>query len=210
MALVGAMSPSISVIVLAILMNPDRPRPRAFAFLFGAVLSMLVWAILVSSAIWGLVTSTEQDIERYGHKVDFVLGVLLLAFAVWRLVRTSPKHSLSMPGMKDLSDGSLRYQVLFGAIMQGRNVTSVLLFCAAQQRIDTAQLPAWQKVTLTVIMIACVVAAVWLPMLLPIRTTDSLHSRLAPAKTWLEARAKPIEVSCALLGGAYLLFRAFN
>ena len=38
MAVAGALSPSITVIVLAILMRPDRPQARALAFWAGAVL----------------------------------------------------------------------------------------------------------------------------------------------------------------------------
>lgn len=208
MAVAGALSPTITAIVLAILMNPNRPRARATAFLIGAVLSMVFWAILVSSAIWGVVTATEHEIEQYGHSLDFVLGVLLIVFALWRLLRKSADHAKTNPRMKDLSDGPLRYQVLFGAVMQGRNVTSVLLFCAAQQHIDTSRLPAWQELTLTAVIIAILVSSIWLPMLLPIRATDTLHSRLVPAKAWLESHSKVIEVGAALIGGAYLLFRA--
>lgn len=210
MAVAGALSPTITVVVLAILMNPNRPRSRAAAFLLGAVLSMLFWAVLVSSAIWGVVTATEHDIERYGHALDFVLGVLLLVFAVVRLFRAPSGHSKPNPHMKDLTDGPLRYQVLFGAIMQGRNVTSVLLFCAAAQHIDTSRLPDWQELTLTLLTIAILVASIWIPMLLPIRATDTLHSRLTPAKTWLEGHSKKIEVSAALIGSVYLIFRALG
>ena len=152
--------------------------------------------------------SAEHEIEQYGHSLDFVLGVLLIVFALWRLLRKSADHAKTNPRMKDLSDGPLRYQALFGAVMQGRNVTSVLLFCAAQQHIDTSRLPAWQELTLTAVIIAILVSSIWLPMLLPIRATDTLHSRLVPAKAWLESHSKVIEVGAALIGGAYLLFRA--
>ena len=208
MAVAGALSPTITVIVLAILMQPDKPRTRAMAFLLGAVLSMLIWALLVSSAVWGLVTATERDIERYGRGIDLVVGVLLFAFGFWRLVRSPDPRTKSKPYLANLSDGPLRYQVAFGAIMQGRNVTSVLLFCAAQQHIDIAPLAMWQALTLTAVTIAIMVSSIWLPMLLPIRATDTLHSRLNPAKEWLSDHAKLIEVGAAFVGSAYLLYRA--
>ena len=53
LAVAGALSPSITVIVLALLMRPDRPRTRVLVFWLGAVVAMLVWAILISSALWG-------------------------------------------------------------------------------------------------------------------------------------------------------------
>lgn len=208
MAVAGALSPSITVVVLAILMNPDRPRTRALAFWFGAVLSMLFWALLVSSAMWGLVTQTEQDFEHFGHRIDFVLGLALLIFAVWRIFRKSQHHEHANRYSKDLDSGPLRYQVLFGAVMQGRNVTSVLLFCAAQQHIDYSKTLFWQEGLLTMSMIGIMTASIWLPIALPIRATDTLHTRLTPAKSWLAAHTEVIEVSAAFIGSAYLFYRA--
>ncbi len=210
MAAVGALSPSITVIVLAILMNPDKPRQRAFAFWGGAVLAMLFWALLVSSAVWGLIAATESDIKQYSHRIDFVLGILLVTFAFWRIFGKKRPHPKSHRYSKDLSDGPLRFQVLFGALMQGRNVTSVVLFCAAQQHIITSRLPMLQAFVLTLLVIGVITASIWLAMLLPISATDTLHTRLAPARDLLAKHTAVIEVSAALIGSAYLFFRAFG
>ena len=99
LAVAGALSPSITVIVLALLMRPDRPRTRVLVFWLGAVVAMLVWAILISSALWGVVTATERSLERFSGAINLVLAVLLLAFAVWRYFRKSPD-----PGVKPRFD----------------------------------------------------------------------------------------------------------
>ena len=210
MAVAGALSPTITVVVLAILMRPNRPRLHAFAFWCGAVLAMLVWAMLVSSAMWGLVTDTERDLQRFSKVIDFVLAALLLAFALWRLLVKPRKDGESVINMSRLSEGGLWPMLAFGAVMQGRNVTSVLLFCAAQQHIDAAPLPLYQQVALTLVVIAIVTASSWIPILLPIRATDKLHSRLSPARIWLSDHTKMIEVGAALLGSAYLFARAVS
>ncbi len=210
MAVAGALSPSITVIVLALLMRPDRPRVRALAFWFGTVLAMFVWAILVSSAMWGVVQSTERDLQRFSRVIDFAVAVLLLAFALWRLLSKRRQAAVSRIDLSRLSEGALWRQVGFGAVMQGRNVTSVLLFCAAQQHIDAAPLPLYQQLALTFAVIAIVTASSWVPILIPIRATDKLHSRLSPARIWLSDHTKIIEVGAALLGSVYLFFRAFH
>ena len=158
LAVAGALSPSITVIVLALLMRPDRPRARVLAFWLGAAVAMLVWAILISSALWGIVTDTERDLQRFSRAIDLVLAILLLA---------------------------------------------------AQQHIDTAQIPAYQQLALTFIVIGIITASIWLPLLLPLKATDAIHSRLTKPRDWLEAHTKVIEVSAALLGSAYLFYRAF-
>ncbi len=208
MALAGALSPSITVIVLAWFMRPDRPRLRALSFWLGTVLAMLVWAILVSSAIWGFITNTERDLQRFGKVIDFAVAALLLAFALWRLLAKRDPAETSRIDLTSLGEGRLWRQVAFGAVMQGRNVTSVLLFCAAQQHIETAPLELYQQVTLTLAVIAIVTASSWAPILLPIRATDKLHSRLSPARIWLSDHTKIIEVGAALIGSAYLFVRA--
>lgn len=210
MAVAGALSPSITVIVLALLMRPDRPRLRALSFWLGTVLAMIVWAILVSSAIWGFITNTERDLQRFGKVIDFAVAALLLAFALWRLLAKRDPAATSRIDLTSLGEGRLWRQVAFGAVMQGRNVTSVLLFCAAQQHIVTAPLPLYQELTLTLVVIAIVTASSWVPILLPIRATDKLHSRLSPARIWLSDHTKIIEVGAALLGSAYLFVRAIS
>lgn len=209
LAVAGALSPSITVIVLALLMRPDRPRARVLAFWLGAVLAMLVWAILVSSALWGIVTDTERDLERFSRAIDFVLATLLLAFAVWRVVHRTRAGAKPRFDFSSLEKQGLWSEAVFGAVMQGRNVTSVLLFLAAQQHIDTSRIPGYQQLALTFIVIGIITASIWLPLLLPVKATDELHSKLRGPRDWLAAHTKVIEVSAALLGSAYLFYRAF-
>lgn len=210
LAVAGALSPSITVIVLAILMRPNRPRARALAFWVGAILAMLVWAILISSAMWGLVADTERDLEKFSRAIDVILAVLLIAFAIWRIAHHPKPDAKPRIDLRALDGGSLWKEVAFGAIMQGRNFTSVLLFVAAQQHIDSARLPFGEQLALTMSVIGIMTASIWLPLLLPIRATDLLHSRLTPARAWLTTHAQAIEVGAALVGGAYLLFRGFD
>lgn len=209
LAVAGALSPSITVIVLALLMRPDRPRARVLAFWLGAAIAMLVWAILISSALWGIVTDTERDLQRFSRVIDLVLAILLLAFALWRIFRKARPGAKPRFDFSELERQGLWSEAVFGAVMQGRNVTSVLLFLAAQQHIDTAQIPAYQQLALTFIVIGIITASIWLPLLLPLKATDAIHSRLTKPRDWLEAHTKVIEVSAALLGSAYLFYRAF-
>ena len=52
--------------------------------------------------------------------------------------RPGAKPRIDLSG---LDGGRLWKEVMFGAVMQGRNFTSVLLFIAAQQHINSARLP---------------------------------------------------------------------
>jgi len=216
LAVGAAISPSITVIVLALLASKDHPRERAAAFLVGVVGIMLIWAVIIWSAMWSLIQSLERDVDRYSTElvddysavIDIGLGIVLLGFGFWRLL-SQPKSAKGKDhfSISSLGTGKYRRQVIFGAIMQGRNFTSLLLFFSAQQHIVSAPLPIYERILVTLLVITILSASSWLPMLIPTKGTSKLRIWLLPVGDWLGAHSRTIEANAAFVFGAYLIIR---
>ncbi len=170
---------------------------------------MLVWAVIIWSAMWSLIKRLEADVEQfstnllndYSAAIDAVLGLLLLAFGLWRLLATpKPRAESSRFKISDLGKGEYGRQVAFGAIMQGRNVTSLVLFFSAQQHIVSAPLPFWERVLTTLLVIGILSASTWLPMLIPTRGTSELPPgllQLVTGSRLTHARLRRHSPSCS-------------
>lgn len=216
LAIGAAISPSISVICFALSQGHNGTR-RVVAFGVGAASALLVWAILVSSFMWRFVESLGGDIEdathdlgQYERLLDFIVGCLLIGIGIIRLLRrpATEKRAHSRFSISDLKDGPLRRQVIFGAIMQGRNVTSILMFIAAQQSIVASEVADWLKVAITLTVIGVATSSVWLVLVIPYRWTDITGGWLTPIKGWMQRNAKYVEVAAAFGIGAYLVIRS--
>lgn len=218
LAIGAAISPSITVICFALLQGPNGRR-RVFAFWVGAASALLVWAILVSSFMWRFVQSLGGELEdathilsRYERLLDLVLGSLLIAIGILRLLRrpTTKKKVHNRFSISDLKDGPLRRQVTFGAIVQGRNVTSILMFIAAQQSIVASEIADWQKVATTLIVIGVATSSIWLVLVTPQHWTDKTGGWLSPIKDWMQHNARYVEVAAAFGIGTYLIIRSLT
>lgn len=216
LAVGAAISPSITVIVVALLARKDYPRQRALAFLIGVAGIMLVWAVIIWSAMWSLIQRLERDVDRYSTEllndysavIDVCLGVLLLVIGIWRLLsKPKPADTKSRFNISKLASGHYRRQVIFGAIMQGRNVTSLLLFFSAQQHIVSAPIPLFERVLVTLLVVVILSASTWLPMLVPTSETSKLRIWLRPVGDFMQAHSRVIEASAALVFGSYLIIR---
>lgn len=221
LALAAAISPSITAICFALYRGPNG-RARVLAFWAGAILGLLAWVLIISSFMWriiqeinGHLETAAHDLDRYGRLVDLIVGVLLILFGVYRLVkRDKPKEEEEKSPIRSwisgLGDGPLREQVAFGAIMQGRNVTSVLMFVAAQQIILSAEMFNAQKLLITLLVIFVATASSWMVLITPERWTNKASGWLTPGITWMTRNARYIEVTVTFALAAYLLIRVFT
>lgn len=205
LAIGAAISPTISALVVAMLTAHPDERRRAYAFWLGAALSMVVWVAIVSSFVFDIVESATADVRSYSRIVNLVIGVLLIVVGVIRIVHKPNPDRHHKINFQALGNGSLKGQVLFGAIMQGRDVTSVLLFCAAQKQIDSADIPLWQKLVITAIVIFITTASIWLVILVPRSAFTRLDNAVAPTQSWVLRHARAIEIVAALGFGVYLV-----
>lgn len=208
LAVGAAISPTLTAVVLALLAGDGLGRKRAFAFWIGAALSMVVWVVIVSSFMWQIVENATRDIEQYSRVIDIVLGVLLITVGLIRISQRGKPKEPKKFNLKSLGQGPFKRQALFGAFMQGRNATSVLLFCAAQQRIDASQIPWWQRTVLSIVIIIVTTASIWIVLLIPAKQTAKFGADTAPLRKWLGRYGKKIEVVAALGFGLYLIIRS--
>lgn len=220
LAIGAALSPTITVLVISLLSGRSKPRERAGAFALGAIAAFLFWAAIVLTTVWSAVQSIESDIDKtisdYTKTLDLVLGGGLVAWGFLRLVQgpkkdaadaTRTHHRFSFGA---LATGPMWRQTTLGFLMQVRNVTTVVLYCAALQRISSSQLPLYEQLPVIGLVIAIAMAAVWLPMLVPVRTTDEMKTKLAPAGEWLKLHGPAITIGASIVFGSYLVVRAFG
>ncbi|MGV1036269.1 MAG: GAP family protein [Candidatus Nanopelagicales bacterium] len=220
LAIGAAMSPTIAVLVITLLSGDSKPRKRADAFAVGALAAFLFWAAIVLTAVWSAVQSVESDIgetiSSYTKALDIVLGGGLVAWGIYRLVR-GPKVVMADAAQRHhrfsfdaLATGPIWRQTTLGFIMQVRNVTTVVLYCAALQRISSSGLPLYEQLPVIALVIAIAMAAVWLPMLISVRTADEVKTKLDPVGEWLKLHGRAITIGASLVFGSYLVARAFG
>lgn len=219
LAIGAAISPSITVICFALLQGSEGRR-RVLAFWAGATIALAVWIVLISSFIWRFIESiggeladATHDLEQYGHLLDLGVGAALIVVGCLRLIR--PPKPTDKPGriresLEKLKSGPLRRQALFGAIMQGRNLTSVLLFIAAQQSVVSSDLATWQKLIVTAAVVAIATASIWLVLATPSSWTDRADGWLAPVNEWIGRHARLIELAVTFTIAAYLILRSLQ
>lgn len=205
LAIGAAISPTISALVVAMLTAHPNERRRAYAFWLGAALSMVVWVVIVSSFIFNIVESATVDVRAYSKVVNFAIGILLIAVGIIRIIYQPKPDRHRKIDFQALGNGPLKRQVLFGAVMQGRDVTSVLLFCAAQKQIDSADIQLWQKLAITALVIFITTASIWLVILIPTSAFTRLDNAVAPTQSWILRHARSIEIVAAFGFGIYLV-----
>lgn len=219
LAIGAAISPSITVICFALIQSTDG-RKRVLAFWAGATAALALWVALISSFMWrfiesigGELAAARHDIERFGRLLDLGVGAALIVVGCLRLIRPprpTDKPSWLRESLEKLKSGPLRRQALFGAIMQGRNLTSVLLFIAAQQSVVSSDLATWQKLTITAAVVAIATASIWLVLVTPSSWTDRADGWLAPANEWIGRHARLIELAVTFTIAAYLILRSLQ
>ncbi|MCC5954093.1 MAG: GAP family protein, partial [Acidimicrobiia bacterium] len=141
MALGAALSPTLFLATTVLLSAEQRPRARALAFLLGAVGALVLWAVLFASAMRAAITSAAHSAfdtaRQTGALGDLVVGLALLAVAV--VVALRPPHTRTEHHRRTAADRPLWKVALVGAVLQGRDVSSMLLFTAALQHVTVAE-----------------------------------------------------------------------
>jgi len=138
---------------------------------------------------------------------DVMFGVVLVAAGATVGVHTwwarrsgrprpAPRTHPGVPAARPL----WRFGVL-GFVLQGRDVSSVLLFGAAVQHLATTPATTVARVAVLAVVLAITTSPIWVTILLDIRVPASLMARLRRAEAWLDThRQDVIAWVCGVFG----------
>lgn len=216
-ALGAAWSPTILLLSTKILSGTRRPRPRATAFWIGGMVALVVWALLVYSAFWAWFQRAASNVVAHLDAIEIVLGVLLLLVGLvslveWRLVvRLGRRHrddSSETTANEDTSPDGLVRVGLLGLVMQGRDVSSIILYIAILGHLAQPGIPMVERLSLNALVIGIITVAFWLPLITHFTIPTSFRHRVAPLQSWLVDHGKAVTVVIAWTLGAYLIWHA--
>ncbi len=204
------MSPTLLASVTALLSQADRPRAKALAFLIGGTISLGVWIVIVYSAIWALLQQVESDAISYINVIDISLGALLLLVFVY-LVVFRPK-SLFGRDKEQQPEGAEKNEHLWhvavvGSVLQGRDVSSVVLFIACLQHIAASPVNVVTKLVVLAGTVAITTMPMWIPLVAHVTLPHSFIHRTEPAEVWLKRNSRNITIIVCLVFGIYLVIR---
>lgn len=206
----SALSPTLFIATTGLLSQADQPRKRALSFLVGATASLVVWVLIVYSAVGALLkrmaTDAEATWQAHLGLINGVLGAALLLLAVYLELRPDP---VAKPADPDQNKTPLWKIAGLGAVLQGRDASSIILFIAALQEIARSAVNNGTKLAVLAGLITITTLPIWLPLVAHVSVPSSFVRKSQPVTDWMRRNRRPIGVAVCVLFGSYLVTRAF-
>jgi uncharacterized protein YhhL (DUF1145 family) len=172
------LAPWCVVGVILILSGP-RPLPKAIAFLIGAATTMTVILIACELLIGDLQVTDANTASSWVERVKLVLGLVLLAYGIWRLRR--PPAPPTTPRWLTLIDKlSIRTAFAVGLVMP-----NPVFAAAGAIQIVKADVSAAATVAWLVFFVMVSLSSMITPVVVYARAPETTGARLADWKEWL-------------------------
>ena len=202
LAIGAALSPMLFAATTGLLSGTDRPRRRALAFLIGALVPLGILVAVAFTAVGPAIQGAVRDVSSILGAIDLVLGSLLLAVAAWFAIR--PPHRRAP---KPRRERPLWWDGLLGVVLQGRDVSSMLLAYASLQHAAVAHVSDAAKTVAAAAIVVIVTLPIWLPIVARVSVPPRLRARLERGQGWIERHERPIVIAVCLGFGTYLVVR---
>jgi hypothetical protein len=201
-ALLGAISPT-ALVVSAVFLASDNPRRTALFFLFGAVVTTVLMAVILFLVLraGGLSRPSERK-ARYDLRLG--LGVLLLGLSLF-LARRKPRQ----PDPDKKPNLVMRMAARPGP--RAAFAVGVLLFTPSITYVAAVQVIATSNAgTAMVVLGLALVAAIdamfaWLPLVLFLAAPELTTRRLKELDGWLHSHGQKLLVVAAAIAGLALV-----
>ena len=212
----SALSPTLVVATSLVLSGGTRAVGRAVAVWVGALVALGVWALLFVTAARAVVAAVDRTARDVGALGDVMFGVVLLAVAAtvgvhtwWARRAGHPRQAPRTPPGVPAARPLWRFGVL-GFVLQGRDVSSVLLFGAAVQHLATMPATTAERVAVLAVVLVITTSPIWATILLDIRVPASLMARLRTAEAWLDTHRQEVIAGVCAVFGALLVVRGLS
>ncbi|MCB0914222.1 MAG: GAP family protein [Actinobacteria bacterium] len=208
----AAWSPIILVTATDLADSTKASRSRGLAFWLGGVIALVVWAVILASALWAWLQSAARDLEKDLPMMEIALGVILVLVGFvtllqWRhMVTTIEQARAHHHHDSGGQHRTLAGVVAFGAVMQGRDVSSMVLYVAIVGRIGSADVPLPVKFAVLAVSIGIITTAFWLPLAAPATLPHHLAAWISPLGRWLDRHGRTVTVAVIWTMAALLLY----
>lgn len=209
LAIGSTASPVILGITLTLLARKDYPKKRAFAYLAGAVLVVVILAA-VGSAIGSGTMTISKSTSQASAPLDIFVGFLLIAFGIKSALEKPPHKTSNLPVDGTVSSARLARWFLIGFFLNITNFDAVLLNITATKEIFQAGILLADAVLLTAVCDTLFLLPIILPISVYLIAPDAAEKVLSPIAAASEKYGKYLVMIILLAFGIYLLWRGLG
>ena len=215
LAIGAAISPILVISVVLLLSGTRKPRARALAFAIGNVVALVLVAVVVL-LLFHSAGHTGTGSTQAGKLIDLVLGVLLAAIGVGKLIEFVYRK-LSGDGDAAAPDAETDHPAggkggVFGSLALGvglmaTNITTIALFLSAMKDVAEAKVGNGTRVVVVVIAIVIIMVPVAVPLLITVLAPGASTRVLAAVRTFI-SRYRDLIMGIFVTGfGVYLTLK---
>lgn len=199
-ALGGAVSPVLLIVLVGLLAAGQRAR--AWAFAAGATIATSA----VTFALWVVFRHHAAGVPSGSHPhraalIDLVFGGLLLLWGLYRLPRWKRVKAPAPP--KD--GGGAAAAFLGGCALMVTNVSTLACIVVQAKLVAHATIPVAQQLVALALGTVIILTLVWLPLLLSIVMPHSSARVLGAIRHFFDTRGPHTLTIALVLVGGYLL-----
>lgn len=185
-----------------LLSEQDRPRGRALAFFAGTLVPIGFLVLVAFTAVGPLLRDVVKNADSVIADIDLALGSLLYCAAGYFALRP-PHHRRRAPkGAR-----SIWWDALLGVVLEGRDISSMVLSYGALQHVAVAHVGAGAKAVVAAAVVAIVTLPTWLPIVVRVTIPPRLRHSMERSQRWAEAHQQPVVLGVCLVFGTYLVVR---
>lgn len=199
LGLAGAISPVLLTEQTVVLAGPDGRR-TARAFAAGAMVTLFAFVALL------VLFGTSIELPKTPHlnaTLDVVIGVLLLAFAIFLQLR-SPKEKTDKPPRGPMNP---RAAYVFGTVSMATNFTTLALIIPASKEIASSDVDLLGRAVVAVVLVVLASIPAWLPLALTALAPGPAMRGLDAFGDFIQRNGRLATVILVALVGAFLVVR---
>jgi threonine/homoserine/homoserine lactone efflux protein len=186
----AAISPILVISVVLLLSGTRKPQARALAFAVGNVVALAIVAVVVL-ALFHSAGHTGTGSTKAGKLIDLILGVLLAAMGVGKLIefiyrKPSDESGEATPDAEAdhpaAQKGGVFGSLALGVALMATNITTIALYLSAMKDVAEAKVDNGVVVAVTIVIIMVPVAV---PLLITVVVPGTSTKLLAAVRTFI-------------------------
>jgi hypothetical protein len=202
LGLAVAVTSPVSVVTVIVMLGMPHGRRRAFAFVAGWVLGILVLGIITITVLHGQDFSSKQTTpSRAASAVEAAIGLLLVAWGAVKLRRRDTRVKAASPPtwLDKLGQTNWLIGVVVGAVMLTYSIT-----IAACAEILKANVSAADTAIALAVFALASMATILAPLVYVIVRPERSDAALARGKSWLLASSGTVGLVVLIVIGALI------